>query len=139
MASRNEFADYCAELFGPVGAVRVRRMFGGHGIYVDDLFVAIVLGESLYLKADAQSAPAFEKAGGSRFTYESKGRAVSLKFWTPPAEAMDSPALMEPWARLAVAAALRSRASGRASGAPGDDAWGGASKAGASRVRWPAP
>jgi DNA transformation protein and related proteins len=110
MASGNEFANYCAELFGSVGPVRVRRMFGGHGVYLDDLFVAIVSDESLYLKADPQCAPAFEKAGGTRFAYESKGRSVSLQFWTPPPEAMDSPRLMEPWARLAVAAALRSRA-----------------------------
>ena len=30
--------------------------------------------------------------------------------WTPPDEAMDSPAAMAPWARLALEAALRSRA-----------------------------
>jgi DNA transformation protein and related proteins len=109
MASRDEFARYCAELFEPMGSVRVRRMFGGHGLYVDELFVAIVTGECLYLKADAQTAPAFEKAGCSPFSYEARGRRVSLHFWTPPPEAMDSPRLMEPWSRLAVAAALRSR------------------------------
>ena len=25
----------------PLGAARSRRMFGGHGLYVDDLFVAL--------------------------------------------------------------------------------------------------
>jgi DNA transformation protein and related proteins len=130
MASRSEFADYCAELFGSLGLVRVRRMFGGHGIYVDDLFVAIVSGESLYLKADPQCAPAFEKAGGTRFTFESKGRAVSLQYWTPPPQAMDAPGLMEPWARLAMAAALRSRAGSPAAPRPGGTARGGRSRTG---------
>lgn len=110
MASKDEFAHYCAELFEPVGTVRVRRMFGGHGLYVDDLFVAIVTGESLYLKADAQTAPAFEQAGGRPFEYEARGRRVSLQFWSPPVEAMDSPRLMMPWARLAVEAAQRAAA-----------------------------
>ena len=120
MASGNEFANYCAELFAALGPVRVRRMFGGHGIYVDDLFVAIVSAESLYLKADLQCASAFEKAGGTRFTYEGKGRSVSLQYWTPPAPALDSPALMEPWARLALAAALRSRKDSAVAVRPGD-------------------
>mgnify|MGYP000287609516 CR=1 FL=1 len=30
------------ELLAPLGRARARRMFGGHGLYVDDLFVAIV-------------------------------------------------------------------------------------------------
>lgn len=110
MPSTNEFASHCAELLAPCGSVRIRRMFGGHGLYVDDLFVAVVTGESLYLKADPQTAAAFESAGGTRFAYRAKGRSVSLQFWTPPAEAMDSPRLMHPWARLAADAALRSRA-----------------------------
>lgn len=111
MASKDEFAHYCAELLAPLGTVRVRRMFGGHGLYVDELFVAIVAGETLYLKADAQAAPEFEAAGGRPFSYEVRGKGrTSLGFWTPPVEAMDSPGLMAPWARLAVGAALRARA-----------------------------
>ena len=111
MAARDEFAQHCAELMAPLGAVRVARMFGGHGVYVDGLFIAIVVGDTLYLKADAQTAPQFEQAGGARFEYEAKGRKrVSLHYWTPPAEAMESPRLMQPWARLALDAAVRARA-----------------------------
>jgi DNA transformation protein and related proteins len=102
--------DHSLELLAPLGAVRARRMFGGHGIYLDDLFIAIVAFERLYLKADAASQPAFADAGCERFTYEAQGKTVSLNYWTVPAEAMESPALMQPWARQAIAAALRARA-----------------------------
>jgi DNA transformation protein len=111
VASKNEFAGYCAELLSGLGTVRVRRMFGGHGLYVDDLFVAIVSGETLYLKADAQTSECFKQAGGMPFRYEAKGKRVSLRYWTVPAAAMDSPALLRPWGLLAVEAALRSLAS----------------------------
>jgi DNA transformation protein len=110
MAPKEAFASYCAELLTPLGPVRVRRMFGGHGIYVDDLFIAIVTGETLYLKADAETTPRFDAAGCAPFTYSSRGRTVSLHYRAAPAEAMDSPALMRPWASLAMQAALRSRA-----------------------------
>jgi DNA transformation protein len=108
MATKDEFAHYCAELLAPVGGVQVRRMFGAHGLYLDGLFVAIVTHHLLYLKADAQSAPQFQDAGGKRFEYEAKGRRMWLGFWTPPDEAMEAPHLMAPWARLAIEAALRS-------------------------------
>jgi len=102
--------DHCLELFAPLGAVRSRRMFGGHGFYIDELFVAIVGFERLYLKTDAQTRPAFEAAGCEPFVYSAKTGAVALGYWSVPAEAMESPALMQPWARQAIAAALRARA-----------------------------
>jgi DNA transformation protein len=110
MASKDAFASYCAELLAPLGPVRVKRMFGGHGLYVDDLFIAIVVGETLYLKTDDTSAPRFQAAGGQAFTYAAKGnRIISMKYWSPPVEAMDSPSAMRPWGELALKAALSAR------------------------------
>jgi DNA transformation protein len=102
--------DHCLELLAPLGTVRAKRMFGGHGLYVDDLFVAIIAFERLYLKVDAQTRAAFERAGCEPFVYEGKGKPITMSYWTVPAEAMESPALMQPWARQAIAAALRARA-----------------------------
>jgi DNA transformation protein and related proteins len=111
-ATKDAFASYCAELLARQGPVRVKRMFGGHGIYVDDLFIAIVVGETLYLKTDAETLPRFDAAGCAPFTYTAKGsKRVSLSYRAVPAEAMDSPALMRPWAKLAMDATLRARAS----------------------------
>jgi DNA transformation protein len=60
----DDFTAHCLELLAPAGRARARRMFGGHGLYVDDLFVALVLGDNLYLKADALSAPRFDAGRG---------------------------------------------------------------------------
>ncbi|WP_374674098.1 TfoX/Sxy family protein [Ideonella sp.] len=109
---RDEFAGWCAELLAPLGPVRVRRMFGGHGLYVDEVFVALIAGDTLYLKTDDLSRPAFEAAGGHAFEYTgADGRHAVMSYWTVPAEAMESPAQMQPWARQALASALRARAS----------------------------
>lgn len=89
-------------------------MFGGHGLYVDEVFVALIAGERLYLKVDDLTQPTFAAAGGVPFVYTIRGASRALGFWCPPAEALDSPALMQPWARLALQAALRRRAAGRA-------------------------
>ena len=113
MSAQADFATYCAELLAPAGEVRSKRMFGGYGLYVDDVFVAIIAGDALYLKADEQSRHHFETAGGRRFEYTRQGKQQGLAFWTVPAKAMDSPALMRPWVQLALDAALRARAGTR--------------------------
>jgi DNA transformation protein len=102
--------EHCLELFAPLGAVRARRMFGGHGLYCDDLFFALIAFDRLYLKADAATQAAFAAAGCEAFVYNGKGRLVTLGYWTAPPAAMESPTQMQPWARLALAAALRARA-----------------------------
>ena len=109
MSSSHEFADYIAELLSSIGTILVRRMFSGHGIYCDGLFIAIVSRETLYFKTDAATRGAFEQAGSTLFTYQRAGRTATLNFHAAPAEALESPALMAPWARLAVEAALRAR------------------------------
>ena len=102
--------DHCLELLAPQGAARARRMFGGYGLYVDDLFIALIVSDKLYLKTDPETQPHFKTAGCEPFTYLGQRKPVKMSYWTVPAEALESPALMQPWARLAMAAALRARA-----------------------------
>jgi DNA transformation protein len=110
MAVQAGFATYCCELLASAGPVHSKRMFGGYGLYVEEVFVGILTGDTLYLKVDELTQPRFEAAGCQPFVYEARGKRQALGFWTVPPEAMDSPRLMEPWARLALEAALRARA-----------------------------
>ncbi len=109
-AALSEFVNHCLELLGSAGAARSRRMFGGHGIYVDDLFVGLIAFDRLYLKADASTRANFEAAGCKPFVYDGAGKSVTLSYFSAPEEAIESPRLMQPWARLALGAALRAKA-----------------------------
>ena len=104
------FVDHCLELIAPLGLPRAKRMFGGHGLYLDELFIGLLAGDELFLKVDAQTLPRFSAAGGRPFSYTARGKTMQLSFHTPPAEALDAPGLLAPWARLALEAALRTRA-----------------------------
>jgi len=105
-----ELLAHSLELLAPLGALRSRRMFGGYGIYADEIFIAIIAFEQLWLKADAETIPAFQQAGCAPFRYDKQGQVMTMAYYAAPEEAMESPALMQPWARLALAAALRARA-----------------------------
>ena len=108
MPADNGFAAHCLELLTPLGQPRARRMFGGHGLYVDDCFVALIINEVLYLKADETARPAFATAGCQPFCYTTtSGQRAVMAYWSAPDEAMESPVAMLPWARLAMASALR--------------------------------
>lgn len=52
MAMRNEFVEYLLELLEPSGGVRAKAMFGGFGIYRDNLMFGLVADDILYFKVD---------------------------------------------------------------------------------------
>lgn len=81
-------------------------MFGGHGFYCGGVFFGFVLGDVLYLKADASSRPRFLEAGLQPFVWNKR---PSVNYYRAPAEALESPDEAMRWAREALAAALRSR------------------------------
>lgn len=101
------FTELCVELLSPLGAVRVRRMFGGQGLYVDGLFMALIDDGQLFLKSDDENRGRFDAAGCAHFSFPKDGEQVVTSYRRPPEDALESPALMQPWARLAMEAALR--------------------------------
>ncbi len=114
MSVSKEFADYCCDLLAGVGPCVARRMFGGWGVSVDGLTIAILGdlggGDKLWLKANDVTLAQFQAAGCEQFRYPMKSsKGVELKamnYFAAPEEAMESAPLMLPWARLALQAAL---------------------------------
>jgi DNA transformation protein len=109
MPRSDALVDHCIELMSPLGRVTARRMFGGHGLRIDELFVGLIAFERLYLKTDAATQPRFAGAGCEPFVYHGKTKPVTMSYWSVPAEAMEAPEQMRPWALLAIEAALRAR------------------------------
>jgi DNA transformation protein len=95
MAGRNsEFVSYVVESLQPLGPVTARRMFGGHGIYLNGVMFALI---------------AYETAGLEPFTYTDKGKPIRMPYHEAPSEGFDDPDVLCAWARDAYAAALRTK------------------------------
>ena len=103
----HDFLAYLQELFTDFGAVTVRAMFGGHGLYHDGVMFAVAFEDGLYLKVDNQTRALFEAEGSTPFVYAQTDKPLTMSYWSAPPAAMDSPQAMLPWARLAFEAALR--------------------------------
>lgn len=106
----NELIDYLSEVLLPIGRVRSKRMFGGVGIYINDLFCAIIIDGSLYFKGDEVNEADFFAAKCPPFTYDKDGSVVAMRYYKMPDEAMDDAIEMCRWAKLGLGAALRKAA-----------------------------
>ena len=107
-AKKNPFVEHVIEIMRAFGSVEPKAMFGGWGLYHDGVFFALVAEDTLYLKADAENAAEFDAEALPPFVYESKvGERIVMSYRQAPAEALESPAVMETWARLGYGAALR--------------------------------
>lgn len=94
-----------------LGDVTMRQMMGTATLYADDRIFAIVDESEIWFKADATSAPLWEEAGSSRFTFTSKdGKTESMNYWRAPADVYDYPDAMREWAGIAIAASQRAPA-----------------------------
>jgi DNA transformation protein len=107
----NADLDYLAELFEPVGNVRIRRMFGGLGFFRDGLMFGIWQGETIYLKVDDTTRPDFEAEGCGPFVYGSKtGRETALGYYRLPERLLDDTDEFRAWGLAAIDVAIRANA-----------------------------
>jgi DNA transformation protein len=110
MAS-TDFLDFLKEQLHGLGHVTSRRMFSGAGLYCDGVIFALVLRDILYFKVDDANRAAYEAEGLEPFSYEAKGRTVTVgAYWRPPERLLDDPDELLDWARAAVAAGRRGAA-----------------------------
>ena len=109
MAVSREFAEYCAEQLGAAGQVRQKRMFGGVGFYLDDVFCAL-LGSSgrLFLKTGDSNRADFEAHGCEPFK-PFEDRDVVMTYYEVPEQVLDDSDELRDWARKARAVALASQ------------------------------
>ena len=102
-----EFVSYVVDLMQSMGPVNAKRMFGGHGIFLDGLMFALIADSTLYLKADKESEKLFKEKGLQAFTYKKRGKEYSMSYYQAPEEAMEGTDEMNIWANKAYGAALR--------------------------------
>ena len=100
-------AEGLKDLFEPIGAVSVKRMFGGHGVYLDGLCFAIQSGGEVYLKSDDEAKQLHQDAGSAPFVYTARGKPMATSYWRLLASAYDDSDELKRWSALALAAARR--------------------------------
>ena len=83
--------------FGPVDA---RPMFGGFGLYCEDVFFGIVHHDRLYFKTDSRSATAYIAQGMEPF--RPNPRQTLKNYYEVPPDVLESEEEIAQWARTAL-------------------------------------
>ncbi len=104
------FHDYVKDLFAGLGAIAIKRMFGGAGVYADGVMFALIADEAVYLKADDALRSELRDAGGEPFVWTPQsgpraGERVDMGYVSLPDDAADDPDLACVWGAKALAVA----------------------------------
>ena len=106
LRSSASFERFVVNQLADLGTVTSRKMFGGVGLYCDDVFFAIIAGDELYLKVDDETRGRYERAGKHPFK-PYPDRPTTMKYYGVPLEVLESSMELTRWARDAVEAARR--------------------------------
>lgn len=110
MAVSGEYKAFVQDVLAPLGDIRIRAMFGGAGVYYRDLMFGLIANETLHLKIDETTKPAFEEEGMGPFVYEPpSGKTIAMSYWELPERLYDEPEELLEWAKTAVVAASRAK------------------------------
>jgi DNA transformation protein and related proteins len=88
--------------------IRGRSMFGGVGLYAEELFFALIADDVLYFKVDDSNRPDFEARGLEPFRpYGEDGEVMG--YYRVAEDLLEDPEELRAWADKAVAVARRGR------------------------------
>ncbi len=90
-------------------------MFGGAGVYLGDAMIALVIDDTLYMKADAELARTYAEAGSIPFSYGTKGGVRTIPgLMRLPDSALDDADEALDWAQRSLIPAEQAAAKKRA-------------------------
>jgi DNA transformation protein len=115
MAVSETYLGFVIDQLAGVGRVRSKRMFGGVGLYADEMFFALLDDNSLYFKVDDTNRGDFEARGMGPFRPFRDKPELAMGYYEVPAEVIDEAEELITWARKAmrVAAAAPRKAKPR--------------------------
>jgi DNA transformation protein len=100
------FRAFVLEQLAGVESVRARAMFGGVGLYANEVFFGILAADTLYLKVDDSNRVQYEAEGMTAFKpYADK--PTTMSYYQVPARVLEDGDELTTWAQASVRVATR--------------------------------
>jgi DNA transformation protein len=109
MPHSNEYLQYVLEQLAGLRGLVSRRMFGGAGLYQDELFFGLIFADTLYFKVNDDNRASYEARGMDRFRPYKNRPQVSLTYYEVPPDVLEDREELVTWARQSVLAAAASK------------------------------
>jgi DNA transformation protein len=106
----NSFKEFVLDQLSALPDIRAKAMFGAYGLYQANRFFGILDEGRLFFKVNDASKTAYMQRGMGPFTYESRGKTLTMGYYEVPLEVVEKAPYLVEWARQAVQiAATRAR------------------------------
>ena len=105
----DSFKEFVLDQLRALPDVRARAMFGAHGLYQGESFFAILDEGRLFFKTDEASQAEYTACGMEPFTYESKGRVLTMSYHEVPPDVLENAPELVTWAQRAIRVAASSK------------------------------
>ena len=105
----DSFKEFVLDQLSALPDVHAKAMFGAHGLYSGGRFFGILDEGRLFFKTDAQSQADYTARGMGPFTYEMKGRVMTMSYHEVPPDVLESRDELVAWAHRAIQIAARSK------------------------------
>lgn len=104
----DELTDYVLGQLEGLGVLRAKKMFGGVGLYCDELFFALIGHNALWMKVDDTNRADYEAAGMEAFRPD-PDKADTMNYWELPSEVLEQSEEAIRWARKSLEIARRAK------------------------------
>ena len=118
MPVSSDYLAYVLEQLAGLAGLSARRMFGGVGLYCEELFFALLDNDTLYLRVNDDNRADYTARGMSQFRPYADRPELSMSYYEAPADVLEDPAQLVSWARRSVAVAMAAAAAGKLAGKP---------------------
>lgn len=107
----NPLHSYVEDLFANLGRIRIRKMFGGAGVYSGQDMFALIDKDRVYIKSDDALKEDLVSEGGQPFewTNPKTGKTMRMSYVSLPDDALDSREEASAWGRKALDVAIQAR------------------------------
>ena len=105
MPYSDDYLQYVLEQLAGLRSAVSRRMFGGVGLYHDELFFGLIDSDTLYFRVDDENRPDYEALGMARFRPYKDKPMLSFNYYEVPAHILENADELVVWARRSLKAA----------------------------------
>ena len=98
----DSFKEFVLDQLGALPELRAKAMFGAHGIYCGEKFFGILDEGRLFFKTDAATQADYTARGMGPFTYEMKGKVMTMAYLEVPPDILENAPELTDWARRAI-------------------------------------
>ena len=85
-----------------LGAVRIKKMFGGHGVFADDKMFALIDSNGIvFFKVDETNLSRYEEVGSIKHS--------RMPYYQIPEEILNNDAVLEEWAQISIDIAKKAK------------------------------